>query len=308
MDNAGATVAMASNSQPTETEQDNFEMYDEQDHVLVDVNVSENEFMEVDEEMSDNGHESQPDMQEHEASVVEYLNDARSVATDASEVTFHATARKEHQQPAADPLVTLQSMPGMVHWVEQLVKSQVTQVVWQKTPPQTGKPSGLVSTNNNMIKSPSDTTVYAPALNKALAPASPVVMGHLPLPDESGSNHENRFRNEQINSSVAPDQQITQFLEQVRLEVSAANRDGNLGDEVQQQPDEVQPGTGRQEDPLQEKAWGMANQAIVNAEKFRALLNPLPGNSEMVSHVPPQPVQGSFDDEFSILPVTWILV
>ena len=188
----------------------------------------------------------------------------------------------------------LRKDPEVLKMVDELVKEKMKNQV-------TGAGNHLKKavkvTNNGMpsIKSPSDTTVYAPALlHTPLAGGDvvpKVIMGNDP-------------RNNQQNVWAS---QIAKFVENIRLDVTDK---GNAM--VGEQPQQATPGTSAQVQlvagpgvPLDdnevqlENARVIANNNIIEAEKFKASVAPLPGmDIDKVNVVPGPVTNASIDDHF----------
>ena len=138
-------------------------------------------------------------------------------------------------------------------------------------PPEVKKVSKFVKRTINNPKSPSDTTIYAPALNLT--------------PEKVSKDKE--CTQTQAAKNVAQEQQLVQFLEQVHLQVTnddEANKDKSFpvdrsAEKNQPQPDdEVQAGPSNQDDNVKMLNWmeaavQSANEMIVNSERMKAKLD-----------------------------------
>ena len=115
------------------------------------------------------------------------------------------------------------------------------------------------------VKSPSDTTIYAPALNKVVT--APLVIAQN---TRNGNHHEilsNTYNDVEINLL------ISNFAESVPLEQREQSGDGEAGTSLQEK-ERRKASAG---DPLPgfEEARDWTSKAVVEAEKFRAsIVNP----------------------------------
>ena len=153
-----------------------------------------------------------------------------------------------------------------------------------KTP---NKKSGMTSNvaYQEIIKSPSDTTIYAPALSKiSNNPNKTKQIVEKILNDNAGNCKSMNGVNEDISD------QITHFIEGVRLE---AKSKGTTADAGQPQPGTSKEPTEVRLDPARiqyseqvDLAKQKANQMIIDAEKYKATVNVPPGNYfEQVNNV-----------------------
>ena len=174
--------------------------------------------------------------------------------------------------------------PQLQRWFERMFAQQMKKHA-EETP--TGKQNNQkgkqkVSDNlkgnrkeDNVIKSPSDTTIYAPALNRSSGGYSPLNNQNkgfkLNQPEPSGSDGKNNFSNEEINTI------ISNFVESVRVEqVVAPDNEVRL----QAQQGECRRASSIQEAiPGQTEARRRTDNAVVEAEKFRAAIAQVPGES-----------------------------
>ena len=157
------------------------------------------------------------------------------------------------------------------------------------TPPRqdskgTPKRTGIVANNVvDMVKSPSDTTIYAPALQRALTdndPTRQIVQRILTDKTVSGSDNNNSTQN-----MGEATEQIINFIEGVRLEARTKVVSRDSPSVKRGPPVEPQPGTSEEHhndemDPYKEHidvAKQKANQMILDAERFKATVNVPPG-------------------------------
>ena len=137
----------------------------QQDLVQVTVNASDDEFQSDGQEFSDDEEcnaqaikekQRQQQSKDQQAPVEPgYLDDVRSVGSQQSEVAFHMT-------PQLHTIQNVKELPVIKEWVCQIVSEKLKEAA-STTPPVQGKKNAA-----EPVKSPSDTTVYAPALNRAL--------------------------------------------------------------------------------------------------------------------------------------------
>ena len=162
------------------------------------------------------------------------------------------------------------------------------------------------------IKSPSDTMIYAPALNR-----SPTVIGKLNNTTSVGVAHvanqgacntvmsnDIRLLN-QVSDQGEAINKITEFLESMRLNVAQggdSSDDPRLGGLRQVVADEVNAGPGMQDGLIdhhdengETQGCSIAKQMVIDAEKYKATIDHIEGKQVTypINH-PPQTI----DDEF----------
>ena len=259
------------------------------DQVLVSVTADDDDFQyegeeegEIDEhaESSDEGELEQDEQEEtvvtpvavDDSEAAAFAEDARSVGTVDSEVSF---GNKQ----------SLRDNPEVMQLVKELVREEMG-----RKPP-IKKPGKKIT----VVKSPSDTTVYAPALKRT--PERINLSAFLDKPrGHNVSNNVTPVRGAGTINMERPtdsandgsfDNQIANFVERIRLETIQS-----MQKEAVKGQDEVQPSTSADSDNAAklQQAKAIAEESILQAEKFKAAITPLPG-MESVN-------QGNVDDEF----------
>ena len=196
-------------------------------------------------------------------------DDATTQASFETEVTFN---RKE----------MLRKDPEVQRLVQELVKEKLKA---EKTAG-SGKATGKTIPNVPHIKSPSDTTVYAPALRHSLEVNQVHGMGvpsiNFPRDSILVGNAEQQMGN-----------QVARFVEQVRMQTTADSR-RSLARDDEPQPSTSQQASGEQAQQI-DQARNLANDMVLQAEKFKAAVAPLPG---MLETPHSQVNMVSVDDQF----------
>ena len=163
----------------------------------------------------------------------------------------------------------------------------------------------IENTMHNQVKSPSDTTIYAPGLAKVQSPVmnQEVVARRLTSADndQNKSNSRNEFQRG-VNSEADVINKITLFLDNMRLESGGNETHREQMFTAQQPAPQAAPGPSRMMGgdnsdevdvvPGQGQGGLVAQQMIINAEKFRAAIDQ--PNGKEISCFPQQTI----DDEF----------
>ena len=135
----------------------------------------------------------------------------------------------------------------------------------------TGKAFSTNNRDENMVKSPSDTTIYAPALNKS-PQIDCMVTGVCSSPGVNGRP------NQVISNSIM--QKINDFVGSVRAETPGRGTSG----QQQQQTNNANPVQSTVAVAGQEEAQQRVDRALIEAEKFKATVNtPAPGEFNLTS-------------------------
>ena len=157
----------------------------------------------------------------------------------------------------------------------------------QRVDPSKGTPKGnMVACNNNRIKSPSDTTIYAPALARANTDPSTQILENIlnqnlgiPAVDGviEGPPEQPEIAIMQDNSNVSQNDivaDISKFIEGVRLQSSVSRVTGK--DKTDPQPGAS--GHQTEDELVAENAKRRAGELILQAERYKASVNTPPGN------------------------------
>ena len=154
------------------------------------------------------------------------------------------------------------------------------------------------TTGRNKIKSPSDTTIYAPALQKRLTPQAQDFEisrgGYEPPNEQIGANPQNfNMTNDGVVQRMQPLidnmngksmlQQNNQYSDQIDAFLGAVRADQNVGEQCQPQGSNR---VDRGETVEMEQARSRAERTLLEAEKFKATVEPLQtGNDKDLSHI-----------------------
>ena len=175
-------------------------------------------------------------------------------------------------------------------------KNSALPPVIQKSPARHTFP-GTVNHNknkgNNMVKSPSDTTLYAPALNKTEGGHKQIAVKRI-LNDQISGDNNNGVTHDFDKLNL--DEQVNQFIEGIKQQLQdkrvIQDRNPQVDDtprsrvvRVSEQvvPDEAVAGTSRDDDDAYQEnvdaAKMKASDMIFEAERFKAAVNTPPGNN-----------------------------
>ena len=129
---------------------------------------------------------------------------------------------------------------------------------------------GMKGQINDKVKSPSDTTLYAPGLNK-IQDASKAVRNIILMNEGTSHCDDQRVI---VDQNLVPDQ-IANFIQGIRIEGTTQKEITGAGDQNLDQP---RPGTSRdgygsQNDEQIDKAKQKATEMILNAERYKAVVN-----------------------------------
>ena len=183
-----------------------------------------------------------------------------NVAESESEDEQEEQSDEQEDTDQAQKVQTWEKDPAFHNYIEKLVAKEVSNA---HKDVDVGTPKGKVQisarkvSKNKVIKSPSDTTIYAPALNKVVS-----------LPRGSPLN---RGGENQVN-------QITNFIEGIRLQTPVQQHDdvrpGTSDDSNRRdsQPRDQESGRPNIDDPY-EVARERAKQMVIEAEQFKATIN-----------------------------------
>ena len=181
-----------------------------------------------------------------------FLDDACSVATCDSEVNFHTGGRFFCMEQELHDLV------------QDMVKDTLSNAA-------SSRPKG----RRQLVKSLSDTTIYAPALNRGT------------LANTQGVVNSLLRNNEQPNLAMGDltiNPQVADFVETIWQNTPQKEMRPNLVMEPQVNPSQA--GASREEIAQEidqaEVARTLANDSVLQAEKFKASVAPLPGKSTAV--------------------------
>ena len=208
---------------------------------------------------------------------------------------------------------SLRGDPAFENYIKRMVAKELkdereralkqTVAVTPRTPVNTGVPRvqktqarhtfpGVSNTHGNkgksMVKSPSDTTLYAPALNKTAVGrrqlAVDTILNEPVQPQETDSGGIDNFVNLNL------DEQVNQFIEGIKQQMQdkrivqkkGASSESEGVAAVPQCVAEPVPGTSAEDVMYQENvdiAKRKANEMILEAERFKATVNTPPGNA-----------------------------
>ena len=155
-----------------------------------------------------------------------------------------------------------------------------------------------IPVRNEITKSPSDTTVYSPALRQKRLDSigkAGLDLGTIKVPLQHNTNTDPMIKRDDAFSQSSLLNQINDFVERVRLESAARN---NVDDAIPSTSTGERGGRNNdqrfQQQLLREQTreQELAEQAIINAERFKADINSSGMNNE--NSVPP--VDLNFDD------------
>ena len=267
--------------------------FQEEDHVLVTVD------------------QDQVDLDFPEVGMAVTVNNAvsESISNYAdSEVTFKTPTRPvQQQQPQQQDFVNLRGDPAFEKFIKKCVAEEVRESSRRASleresilkDPNSGKKTSQTTANGrcgNAIKSPSDTTIYAPALQKTPEKIRELLSESTPL--RSGRKDLNEVLNEREGDQVDKVEQpvlslsneqlakhISQFIEGIRIQstvkkvlpTSTAVRD----EDSNRRHGNDEPGTSETSfDRQVTEARDRANKLIIEAEKFKASVNTPSGNNQ----------------------------
>ena len=230
------------------------------DPVNVSINAPDDEFNLDDNESS--GDEGVPEDKFPE----DFLIDATSVATTESEVAFHQPESTLCAKgKGADKQHDFRNDPEVWKWVQKLVSEEIRNSQKTTTP-------AKGSNSSPVAKSPSDTTVYALPLHRINKNRPINVMDRMVNKDLARSY--NLLNVDPVES------QVTQGIEEIRLNLPNIAGVGRLPTDRRVESDDAIPGPSTQQD-LAAEARKRGNEAITEAEKFKASVAPLPGMNNM---------------------------
>ena len=244
--------------------------YDAQDRVRITVDQAE-----VDELLDE---EAINDEEEEEGEIVD-TEETQSVAE--SEVTFKIP-RKDPTTPKEKEgdFRRYEGNPAFERYIQKRVAQEYG--IGTKTKPPVKGQKGNVS--KEFVKSPSDTTIYAPALMKTPDNRN---SGNIVLSNNSPVSGQGDVNEVNVNSNLTQD--IENFIQNIRLQNSIAGpvKPCRVGaNENRVQAPQPQPGTSRnQQDGLSaqlDEAKEKATRMIVEAEKYKALVNTPPGKQNFL--------------------------
>ena len=263
--------------------------YDELDRVRVSV---------YDHEHDEFPYEGQEDEQEEGE-----LDDSDSTTT---EVTFKPSAVQRGQQGQKASEVNFESWKGNPAF-EKFIKGMVAQELeaerkksgagrrcsappaalgrepmeQQGTPVRRPDKARGQRGNTEILKSPSDTTIYAPALNKIVPEANQskfqAVAQNMIVQDFERGDHEQREMQVVNLPTDNISQHVEQFIEGVRLEVAEDQIQPGTSSEKRQPKSVVVAGNDAYAEQL-DAAKRKADKLVLDAERFKATVNTPPGN------------------------------
>ena len=214
------------------------------------------------------------------------------VSTVDSEITFRRRDNKSNTRPT--DFSVFEGNPAFETYIKKMVaqemaaerQSPVNKVAEKQkliTTPK-GKGKGTVThCLNDVNKSPSDTTIYAPALQKIQNDADKTKLIVSKILNDQNSNAPCGIATGPAGSGDVTDH-IAHFIEGVRLEAKArdpGNRTSTGGSATHKAVEEIaEPVPGTSGDSYQQQmdiAKQKANQLILDAERFKASVNVPPG-------------------------------
>ena len=258
----------------------------EGDNVQVDVNPLEDDLMGGEEYAEDNDPNGDSGQDLDPNKIFSYSVDEQG---SESEVTF----------PRKKQMVQLdENDPALQKLVNKLVneKLQIALSASRNTKDGTGKTAGLNTNMNlisdsigstpktprmvvaNKVKSPSDTTIYAPALNRNCVQSNQIGMNLTNL--ANGGNQANQDNNDRLLH------QISNFVENIRLETPLANKQKpdvgpiSVQDQMEAGPSGDNPpaiSEAIQQERDMDEARKTADKLILEAEQFKASIAPKSG-------------------------------
>ena len=155
----------------------------------------------------------------------------------------------------------------------------------EKTTPTKQKGKGNPVGRSPMVKSPSDTTIYAPVLARNLQNSgnpvlnSPIIAARQPGSIETTGGN-----------SISPDQ-ISQFIQGIRIQAATP---GPSGEDRRNVVDENIGG----ENPHVAEARLKADHLVLQVEQYKAAINAPPGEVNVMENIEVGPNRVIFDDDF----------
>ena len=202
-------------------------------------------------------------------SMAETVSNAGTVNTDA--ITF------KQPDPAEEAFEALKKVPAFQTYVQRLISKEMETERKEETKgkekrkkvvkPKGSTPAGNQNLNVSRVKSPSDTTLYSPALrlenNMTNLPTILAQVGN----SRVGLGDQDKNVASLAGSIIS--NQINKFIEGIRIQ----------SENVAKASESPKPSTSGadEEQAMREEARRKSDQAIINAERFKAVVNPPSG-------------------------------
>ena len=166
--------------------------------------------------------------------------------------------QEEQRKSVSSPKGTVEVLPGTSGEPMQAEKTPRKETV---TPKKNGK-------TGEMIKSPSDTTIYAPALNKV-------------------------NKNPQGNIEIID--KISNFVEGIRLETHFSHQPGSKSHEREKSRERASSNSEEDEGDPEPTAQQLADETVLQAEKYQVVIEPPVRGKPMVDMIPQR--EDKFNDD-----------